>query len=56
MIKKNHLENINNRIKNGLNQEELTDHMDLSLYGKEDISLSSISMEEIELLPKQITE
>ena len=51
---KNHLEDINNRLADGINEDELTDKMDLSLLNKENISLSSISMDEIELLPKTI--
>ncbi len=53
---KNHLEDINNRMANGLDPGDFTDNMDLSLYGKEDISLSSISLGEVELLPKQIAD
>ena len=53
---KNHLEEINNRMADGLNEGDLSENMELSLFGQENISLSSISLDEINLLPKKIVD
>ena len=53
---KNHLEEINNRMADGLNEGDLSENMELSLFGQENISLSSISLDEINLLPNKIVD